>query len=666
MSAETGPGPNVFRAALLSALAAGGGRPAVIEDDTTRSYADLDRWSSDLARRLRRSAARSADRPLARPVARPPQEERPCAALLLPNGASWLAAYLAVLKADMVAVPLNYALTGAEIGRVLEHTRPRVVLCAPEREPEMRELVAVLSPTGAQPQVRTVGPVPPAVGTPTEATSLPRAERGPEAPCLVMHTSGTTGRPKALVQTEHALHLTTGHWRLRHRTPDDVVALPIPLAHTYGHLVAAATLLAGAALIAVPEAFDPQRWVARLTRHRATVLEGVPALYARLLTADAPAVSGGSLRRCLSAGQEARAELRRSWEERTGVPLLESWGMTELAGPGLDPLPGTCRGSAGTPVPGLETRLVFTGAGGTGPGGAGVGGTGPSGVGRDGAGPDGSGPGGGGTGPGGAGAGGTGPSGVGRDGAGPDGAGPGGGGTGPGGAGAGGTGPSGVGRDGAGPDGAGPGGGGTAPGGVGRDGAGPDGAGPGGGGTGPGGAGGPGAGGGAGGTAGEPGTAGELWVRGPQVTPGHRTGTGALVPVCDERGWLRTGDLAVRDEHGCVTLTGRLKDVITTRGYTVHPAEIEAALREHPGVADVAVVGRADPERGEAPHAVVVAHRGRPAVPVAELREHCRGLLARHKVPRTMEFVPRLPVSATGKLDRAALRGPAATAVEEG
>ncbi|TDC67673.1 class I adenylate-forming enzyme family protein, partial [Streptomyces hainanensis] len=400
--------------------------------------------------------------------------------------------------------------------------------------------------------VRTIGPVPPAADAPATAdspaggASWPGAERDPRAPCLVMHTSGTTGSPRALLQTEQALHLTTRYWRHQHRTADDVVALPIPLAHTYGHLVAAATLLAGAALIVTPEAFDPRRWVARLARGGATVLEGVPTVYARLLATDAPdapavaAVAAGRLRRCLSAGQQAPAELRRSWEENTGLPLLESWGMTELAGPGLGPLPGTCPGSAGAPVPGLEIRLVVTGH-------------------------------------------------------------------------------NGGDRDGM-----------TA----------------------------------------EPGEVGELWVRGPQVTPGHRTGTWNLVPVCDEQGWLRTGDLGVRDEHGCVTLTGRSKDVIITHGYTVHPAEVEAELRGHPGVADVAVVGRADPERGEVPHAVVVADPGGPAVSVEELREHCRGRLARYKVPRTVEFVRRLPVSATGKLDRAALRGPATatttTMVREG
>jgi long-chain acyl-CoA synthetase len=119
---------SVFRTALLSAVAEGGGRTAVIEDDATLSYADLDQWSSALARTLVRS----------------PRDEQQCAALLLPNGAPWLAAYLAVLKADMVAVPLNPALTGVEISRILECTRPGLVLCSPERESEVRELVGKL------------------------------------------------------------------------------------------------------------------------------------------------------------------------------------------------------------------------------------------------------------------------------------------------------------------------------------------------------------------------------------------------------------------------------------------------------------------------------------------------------------------------------------------
>jgi acyl-CoA synthetase (AMP-forming)/AMP-acid ligase II len=510
---------SVFRTALLTAVAEGGTRRAVIEDEAAWSYADLDRWSADLARAMEPSA----------------KDRQQCAALLLPNGASWLAAYLAVLRADMVAVPLNPALTGVEIGRILERIRPRVVLCPPGREPEVRELAGRLCPW--QPQVRTVGPLPPVDGAQGQGRPWPSAERGPQSPCLVMHTSGSTGSPKGLLQTEQALHLSTGYWRHQHRCAADVVALPIPLAHTYGHLVAASTLLSGAALILTPEAFDPQRWAARLNRHQATVLEAVPTVYARLLAAVAPAVGPGRLRRCLSAGQQAPADLRDSWQERTGVPLLESWGMTELAGPGLGPAPGTCPGSAGVAVPGLETRLVVAG---------------PEGAGSQ-------------------------------------------------------------------------------------------------------------------GTIARPGEVGELWVRGPQVTPGHRTSTWHVAPVCDGQGWLHTGDLAVRDEHGCIRLTGRSKDVVITRGYNVYPAEVEAVLREHPGVADAAVVGRADRERGESVHAVVVAVPDGPAVSAEELLEHCRGRLARYKVPRSVEFVRRLPLSGTGKLDRAALRTPlAALAGKEG
>ncbi|MFJ5546811.1 class I adenylate-forming enzyme family protein [Streptomyces sp. NPDC093225] len=493
---------SAFRRALLGAVAEGGDRPAVVDDLATVSYALLDRWSTALATAL-------------------PADGRGNTVVLLPNGAPWLAAHLAVLKAGLVGAPLNDALTDTEIARVLDELRPRAVLCSPEREEDLLALAARLGPE--RPAVHVVGPIPPAVGA-GPMPFAPPSERAPGAPCLLMHTSGTTGAPKAVVQTERALHRTTAYWQALHRTRDDMVALPLPMAHAYGHLVTAATLLAGATLVVTPEAFDAGRWTERMVRHGVTVVEAVPTVYGRLLTAGALPVG---LRHCLSSGQQAPAELRRAWQERTGVRLWESWGMTELAGPGLGPLPDSCPGSAGAAVPGLEMRLVQ-----------------------------------------------------------------------------------------------------------------------------------------ADGTLAEPGAEGELHVRGPQVTPGRRTGSGALESLCDEDGWLHTGDLARRDAHGCVTLTGRSKDVILTRGYTVHPGEIEEALRAHPSVAEAAVFGRPDPGRGEVPHALVIVRQDR-RVSAEELLAHCRTRLARYKLPHTVDFTDRLPISPTGKLDRKALRAevrPSATA----
>ncbi|MEU1670476.1 class I adenylate-forming enzyme family protein [Streptomyces roseifaciens] len=525
----------MFRDALTGALTAGGARVAVLDETTACSYAELDAWSSSLADTLR-------------PLMRTPED---CTALLLPNGGSWLAAYLAAHKAGTAVAPMNAVLTEHEIVRVLEHLRPRALLTSPDRSDDIKALCA-----GRRLHVDVIvvtpgrhglcGPREAAGTAKTRAATDRLADPGhmagtsrvadtdrvadtnrvadtgrlADTPCMIMHTSGSTGSCRPVVQTERALHLATGFWSSRHRGPEDVVAVPIPLAHTYGHLAAISTLLAGATLLTSSRAFGPAWWLEQLVARDVTVIEAVPTVYRRLLEAVGPGWRPAALRLCLSAGQQTPADLRRDWHRRTGVELLQSWGMTELSGAGLSPTADCCRDSAGIPVPGLEVSV-----------------TDPQSPGR------------------------------------------------------------------------------PVP----------------------------------------AGTVGELWVRGSQVTPGYRTSSGQMASVTDDEGWLRTGDLVVRDEHECVRIVGRSKDTIMTGGYSVQPAEIEDVLRTHPEVEDAAVIARADRRRGEVPHAVIVLrHDSRPDA--EELLSHCRDLLARYKVPRSIDFAERLPLSATGKLDRAALR----------
>jgi O-succinylbenzoic acid--CoA ligase len=138
---------------------------------------------------------------------------------------------------------------------------------------------------------------------------------------------------------------------------------------------------------------------------------------------------------------------------------------------------------------------------------------------------------------------------------------------------------------------------------------------------------------------------GEILVQGPTVAPG----------VADEDGWLHTGDLGRIDEEGFLYVTGRLDDMIVTGGENVLPTEVEEVLLRHPGVADAAVIGRADAEWQEAVTAVVVL-RGDAEVSADELRSHCDGELAGFKVPKRVEFVAELPRTASGKLMRRELR----------
>jgi acyl-CoA synthetase (AMP-forming)/AMP-acid ligase II len=132
---------------------------------------------------------------------------------------------------------------------------------------------------------------------------------------------------------------------------------------------------------------------------------------------------------------------------------------------------------------------------------------------------------------------------------------------------------------------------------------------------------------------------GEIVVGGPTVAGG---------------GPLATGDLGRLDDRGRLVVIGRKSDTIVTGGENVAPAEVEAVLLEHPGVADAGVVGRPDPEWGEAVTAIVVARDGR--LDPGELRAFCAARLARFKVPKAIELAPELPRTASGKLRRGALR----------
>jgi acyl-CoA synthetase (AMP-forming)/AMP-acid ligase II len=159
------------------------------------------------------------------------------------------------------------------------------------------------------------------------------------------------------------------------------------------------------------------------------------------------------------------------------------------------------------------------------------------------------------------------------------------------------------------------------------------------------------------------------------TTPGEVLLRGDCISACyfelpDEtaaahRGeWLHTGDLAVIDAQGFITVVDRLKDIIITGGYNVASVEVEAVLGSHPGVEECAVVGRPHPVWGEAVHAIVVATAGVP-VTEAELVEHLRGHLARYKHPRSFSFTDKLPRNSTGKVLKRQLRAEIAVAHDQ-
>jgi long-chain acyl-CoA synthetase len=157
---------------------------------------------------------------------------------------------------------------------------------------------------------------------------------------------------------------------------------------------------------------------------------------------------------------------------------------------------------------------------------------------------------------------------------------------------------------------------------------------------------------------------GELLVRGPNVFAGYFEDEGATRHVLDRAGWLHTGDVAVQADDGTLTLVDRQKDLIIVSGFNVYPAEVEEALRSHPSVADVAVVGVPDAATGEAVRAVVVPtpelwspDSGETQESAGdELSRHCARLLARYKCPTQISFVRDMPRGLVGDPLRRALR----------
>jgi acyl-CoA synthetase (AMP-forming)/AMP-acid ligase II len=153
------------------------------------------------------------------------------------------------------------------------------------------------------------------------------------------------------------------------------------------------------------------------------------------------------------------------------------------------------------------------------------------------------------------------------------------------------------------------------------------------------------------------GEAGEILVRGYNVMRGYFNDADATDEAIDADGWLHTGDVGIMDADGNIDITDRLKDMYVSGGFNVYPAEVEAVLRNHPGVDQVAVVGVPDPRMGEVGCAFVVPVPGEPSDETARtLPDWAREHLANFKAPKFVEIVDSLPVNAGGKVLKRDLR----------
>ena len=358
----------------------------------------------------------------------------------------------------------------------------------------------------------------------TSVAALPRI--GPERGAMLLYTSGTTGKPKAVLSTHAMLaaqiESVVAAWEL---CEGDRILHVLPLHHLHGVLNALCSVLWSGACCELVPRFDPERVWARLRAlDGPTLFMAVPTIYAKLAQhwdEAAPAqraqLSAGCarLRLMVSGSAALPVSMLERWRALSGHTLLERYGMTEF-GMGLgNPLHGERRaGSVGAPFPGIEVRLVDE---------------------------------------------------QGR----------------------------------AVPD--------DVP--------------------------------------------GQIQVRGPGVFREYFGKPAATAEAFTADGWFKTGDVAQR-AAGVYRILGRESvDILKTGGYKVSALEIEEVLREHPAIAECAVVGVADAEWGQRVAAAVVLQAGS-ALELAELRAFCKERLAPYKAPSLLCVLVALPKNAMGKVQK--------------
>ena len=327
-----------------------GSKTALVAAGRTLTYQELDDLCDRVAGGLYDIGVRPGDR----------------VSLYSPNRWEWVVAYHAALRAGAVVNPINVMLTAEEVAFVLNDCGAAAIFTSGEKAEVIDGLTRV---SGSVPTLRRVISFDPAgsgvtgfeelLSHPAAAPDVPRP--APTDLSTIGYTSGTTGHPKGAMQSHRAVFLNTAAvFAVQTRTDRDVMLNALPLPHVYGNVVMNGTFMVGATLVMM-ERFDPAVTLAEIQQHRATVFDGVPTMYAMMLADPAlPGADLSSLRICTVGGQTMPAAKMAEWERRSGVPLLEIWGMTELAGAGTSNcsyMPNV-HGSIGFPLPGAEARVA--------------------------------------------------------------------------------------------------------------------------------------------------------------------------------------------------------------------------------------------------------------------------------------------------------------------
>lgn len=353
MSSAAGPVEEVFHLSDMLARSAErfGDRAALIVKERTLGYRELDALATRLARGLAASVGIAAgDRVVVQ----------------MPNSWEYVVTMFALARLGAVAVPVSVMLTLAEVRHVVDDAGVHVVLAS-------RLKAAALAPLlGSSPVERIVtlaggapGPAPTMESLLVDTRPLadgPAARTySPDDVAAIIYTSATSGKPRGAELTHRGLCTNAAMSAQIHgRTSTDVTVTALPLPHVYGTMVLDATLLSGGTLVLLKQ-FSEAETLASISTHKATLLDGVPAMFKHLLRYPGFASSDvTSLRRCTVGGADITLEDLLAFEASLGVPMLEIWGATELSGTVMSRRTDGERraGSYGRLLPGHELRVV--------------------------------------------------------------------------------------------------------------------------------------------------------------------------------------------------------------------------------------------------------------------------------------------------------------------
>jgi long-chain acyl-CoA synthetase len=318
-------------------------RVALRCDDIEFTFAELDDAAARVATLLEQAGVQPGDR----------------VGIMLPNTPAFAIAFYGIMYRGAVAVPMNPLLKGREVAFYLSNSGAKALFATPAFADEA---AAGAAEVGAQcwlvddAELMALIAEVPAQDSPVQ--------RDDDDVAVILHTSGTTGKPKGAMLTHANLarNADVGVRTLIETGPDDVVMGCLPLFHVFGLTCGLnGAVLAGAMLTLIPR-FDPRKALEVIERDGVTVFEGVPTMYSALLSvaSEASPEATRSLRTCVSGGAALPVQVLTDFEKAFGCTVLEGYGLSESSPSAAFNHPHRPRkaGSIGTPIEGVELRVV--------------------------------------------------------------------------------------------------------------------------------------------------------------------------------------------------------------------------------------------------------------------------------------------------------------------